>query len=163
MASGPVSLKKFDDVPIANEAVVGDSIDCTVFSQSQTTTLTRKPGGSSATVSSNAFTVDVPGLYVVTITWSEGQSVVRNFVAFPASVLTRKLRNGRKIDRPLLRALCNTSRITSGAGLQANVSGSLESPGAGSADGVDGRLFGMSIVGSAIPPLDVDTYGEGTG
>jgi len=159
MASGLTSLKYFDDVPIALECVVGDSLNCVVaFSASQTTTLSRRPAGSSASVSSNTFSPDTPGLYVVTLGFSEGPSVVRNFIAYPASILSRRLRNGKKVDRAMLRALSNSPRLVSGAGLQANIAASLEAPGSGSPDGVDGRMFG-----GGTNALNIEDFGEGTG
>lgn len=80
-----------DDGQLA--AIVGDVL---TFIPQQTfaspsTTLTRKPAGSAASVTSNAFTADLAGYYTVTVA-AGGFTRTITAVVFPASVLTQKVR-----------------------------------------------------------------------
>ena len=73
-------------------AIVNDTIDLTtpaamIATAAQTTTLVRKPAGSTATVAAHAWTVDLPGAYDSTVV-VVGKAPAQRTVAFPASFLT---------------------------------------------------------------------------
>jgi hypothetical protein len=105
--------------------VVGDSPNFTLAQTfaAQTTTLTRVPAGSSATVSSNAWTADKPGLYRTTVS-AGGFSRTIEHVMFPASVLTLKVNpsnpNSATVSRQHLQGAANDNSS------QANITASLE-------------------------------------
>lgn len=95
--------------------IVGDSINCTLphALSAQTTTLSRKPGGSSASVASHTWTCDLPGYYQATIAIA-AFSGVRAFtvVAFPTNVQNTKLPSGGNVGRITLNSLVRDSRVT---------------------------------------------------
>jgi hypothetical protein len=55
-----------------------------------TVSISRKPAGSSASVSSNAITWDVPGFYAISQT-NANQTRIRNVVVFPASTTSLRV------------------------------------------------------------------------
>ena len=126
-------------------AVVGDTVSLALPStlSAQTTTLARKPAGSSATIASNAFTADVSGYYTLTVAVA-AVSTTRTItvVAFPASVLTQKLRptdpNSPVVNRSVLQNVSVDQRVT-----LANITAAME----GGATFTLSALFGGAFVG----------------
>ena len=120
-------------------AVVGDSINLTTslaVQISPTTTLSRKPAGSAATVASNAFTVDLPGEYDVLIA-NGGTSRTVRVIAFPvASLGIRTGLGSERTHRGTLQVLAADPRCT-----LANVTIALETPPIVNG-GLNGLLYG---------------------
>lgn len=97
--------------------VVGDAINLTLPTTvaAQTTALTRKPAGSSASVSANGWTCDVAGYFQATVSVA-GVSRAILAVAFPISVLTAKVNpndpNSRTVSRGHLAGVIRDQRVT---------------------------------------------------
>jgi hypothetical protein len=109
-----------------NAALVGDAVS---FAPQQTfasatVTLTRKPAGSAASVSSNAVTFDVAGYYTVTVA-AGGFSRTITTIVFPVTVLSQKAQGNSpsspNVNRSHLQALARDGRLT-----LANITTALE-------------------------------------
>jgi hypothetical protein len=119
-------------------ALVGDAVS---FAPQQTfaaptVTLTRKPAGSAASVSSNSITFDVAGYYTVTVA-AGGFTRTITVVCFPTAVTSVPVGSG-KVGRTHLAGLILDPRLT-----LANITATLEAA----------TPTWIGIFGSGVPVL----------
>ncbi len=95
--------------------VVGDAFNLTTIMSGAfipTITLTRKPAGSAAAIASGAFSADLPGVYLATVT---AAGITRNVTVciWPASILSLPpvTSDGRRITRSSLSQVVGQSNF----------------------------------------------------